>query len=104
MSDYDLPTETSPPPEQIAYPEIDETLHYPWQSSQQSNVEPVTSVIDPRLYHGLLSQDDVEREEEDREAEDSEVAEDFEAYHPQHYGPGDEQDSDFVYTENESER
>lgn len=105
MSDYDLPMESSPPPEQAVYPEIDETLHYPWQSSQKSGLDgALASVIDPRLYQGLPFQDEAENLEEDREADDAELAEDFEAGPSDLYGAGDGQDSDFVYTEDESER
>lgn len=104
MSDYDLPMESSPPPEQAAYPDIDETLHYPWQSNQHANADGAfAAVIDPRLYQGLHPQDEAEDPEE-REAEEAEGAEDFEAYPPDLYGEGDAEDSDFVYAEDESER
>lgn len=42
---------------EIAYPDIDETIQYPWQGSQPL-VPTDTSVIDPRLYRGLFSGND----------------------------------------------
>jgi general transcription factor 3C polypeptide 3 (transcription factor C subunit 4) len=42
---------------EFAYPDIDETIQYPWQGSQPpASGEPVVqSVIDPRLYRGLFT-------------------------------------------------
>ncbi|KAL2840316.1 hypothetical protein BJX68DRAFT_187224 [Aspergillus pseudodeflectus] len=42
---------------EFAYPDIDETIQYPWQGSQPpASGEPaVQSVIDPRLYRGLFT-------------------------------------------------
>lgn len=103
MSDYDLPMESSPPPGQAEYPDIDETVHYPWQSSQHSNVgEGLASVIDPRLYQGLPAQIEAENAE-DRETEEAEVVDDYEAYPPDLYGAGGDEDSDYEYSD-ESER
>ncbi|KAL4822051.1 hypothetical protein BDW67DRAFT_7101 [Aspergillus spinulosporus] len=39
---------------EIAYPDIDETVHYPWQGSRQS-FSHEASAIDPRLYKDLFS-------------------------------------------------
>ncbi|KAL4989488.1 hypothetical protein BDW68DRAFT_67210 [Aspergillus falconensis] len=44
----------SPHPGEIAYPDIDENVQYPWQGSQRS-FSNGASVIDPRLYKGLFS-------------------------------------------------
>ncbi|PYI03661.1 RNA polymerase III transcription factor TFIIIC subunit Tfc4 [Aspergillus sclerotiicarbonarius CBS 121057] len=46
-----------PPPEEYAYPDIDETIHYPWQGHQPT-VQPessIHSVLDPRLYRDLFA-------------------------------------------------
>ncbi|RDW70656.1 tetratricopeptide repeat protein [Aspergillus mulundensis] len=49
------PGETAYPDIEIAYPDIDETVQYPWQGTQQlTSAE--ASVIDPRLYKGLFSE------------------------------------------------
>lgn len=40
-----------------AYPDIDETVHYPWQGSQSSATGDVPpSLIDPRLYRDIFAQ------------------------------------------------
>jgi general transcription factor 3C polypeptide 3 (transcription factor C subunit 4) len=56
----DYPEDVSgqaPSPGEFAYPDIDETIQYPWQGSQPpASTEPaVQSVIDPRLYRGLFT-------------------------------------------------
>ncbi|KAL3454555.1 hypothetical protein BJX65DRAFT_4032 [Aspergillus insuetus] len=56
----DYPEDVSgqaPSPGEFAYPDIDETIQYPWQGSQPpAFTEPaVQSVIDPRLYRGLFT-------------------------------------------------
>lgn len=109
MADYDYSMGGSPPPEESgsAYPDIDETLHYPWQDSQQLNAQEVpASVIDPRLYQGPFPQNGAENPEEYREAEEDGVSEVIQAYPPDLDGVdmGDNEDSDFIYTEDESER
>ncbi|KAB8262030.1 hypothetical protein BDV32DRAFT_157729 [Aspergillus pseudonomiae] len=39
----------------VAYPDIDETIHYPWQGPQQTaQPDPIHSVLDPRLYKDLF--------------------------------------------------
>ncbi|KAL4806915.1 hypothetical protein BDV18DRAFT_121499 [Aspergillus unguis] len=64
--DEDVPSH-NPPPGEIAYPDIDETVQYPWNGSQQPT-SAEASVIDPRLYKGLFagtgSQDPGQGEEE----------------------------------------
>ncbi|KAE8376695.1 hypothetical protein BDV26DRAFT_305416 [Aspergillus bertholletiae] len=41
---------------EVAYPDIDETIHYPWQGPQQTTQsDPIHSVLDPRLYKDLFS-------------------------------------------------
>ncbi|KAF7591938.1 transcription factor TFIIIC subunit tfc4 [Aspergillus hancockii] len=40
---------------EIAYPDIDETIHYPWQGTQPVvQTDPIHSVLDPRLYKDLF--------------------------------------------------
>jgi general transcription factor 3C polypeptide 3 (transcription factor C subunit 4) len=47
------------PTEELIYPDIDESIHYPWQDDQQIHSEGFSaSVIDPRLYQGLAEQND----------------------------------------------
>ncbi|KAL4884513.1 hypothetical protein BJY04DRAFT_225696 [Aspergillus karnatakaensis] len=57
--DDDIPDQSSPLGK-IAYPDIDETIHYPWQGSQPAPTTdtPLQSVIDPRLYKGLFTGND----------------------------------------------
>ncbi|THC93697.1 hypothetical protein EYZ11_006808 [Aspergillus tanneri] len=45
------------PSGEFAYPDIDETIHYPWQGNQQPSQgeQSIHSVIDPRLYRDLFS-------------------------------------------------
>jgi general transcription factor 3C polypeptide 3 (transcription factor C subunit 4) len=99
MADYDFPMDTSPPPEGSAYPDIDETLHYPWQGSRQSTTDNLpASVIDPRLYQDLFPQNEPESQQ-DYSAE--ELSEDSQAPPGR---KGKDEDSEFVYTEDESDR
>lgn len=61
------------PSGETAYPDIDETVHYPWQGSQPTATttdQALHSVIDPRLYAGLFTgssqvPDQSQEEEED---------------------------------------
>ncbi|KAJ5893348.1 hypothetical protein N7495_005039 [Penicillium taxi] len=46
-------------PEESAYPDIDENVHYPWQESQQpvsGEIHASASVLDPRLFGDSFSQ------------------------------------------------
>lgn len=54
------------PSQEIVYPDIDETVQYPWQGTRQQNAAQApqrshasqaanASVIDPNLYRGLFS-------------------------------------------------
>lgn len=107
MADYGLPMEGSPPPPDSAYPDIDETLHYPWQDSQQLDTDEIdASVIDPRLYQGVFPGNKVTNPEEARGVGEDQVFEVTQVSPPDlsEVGMSDEQDSDFVYTEDESER
>lgn len=104
MADYDLPMDTSPPPEGPVYPDIDENMHYPWQGTQQSATNNVpASVIDPRLYQDLFSQTAPENLGQQDSAD--ELSDDSQAYPLVPNGEDlDDDDADFVYTEDESER
>jgi general transcription factor 3C polypeptide 3 (transcription factor C subunit 4) len=43
-------------PQDFVYPDIDDTLQYPWQGTpSNAGQPPLSSVIDPRLYTGLFS-------------------------------------------------
>ncbi|KAB8206883.1 hypothetical protein BDV34DRAFT_75099 [Aspergillus parasiticus] len=60
---------------EVAYPDIDETIHYPWQGPQQTaQSDPIHSVLDPRLYKDLFpsntSQLPEEILDEDEDAEE----------------------------------
>lgn len=107
MADYDPPMEGSPPPPDSAYPDIDETLHYPWQDSRQLDTEEIdASVIDPRLYQGAFPGNEVANPEEARGVGEDQVLEDTQASPSRlsEVGMSEEQDSEFVFTEDESER
>lgn len=109
-----------------AYPDIDETVHYPWQNDQSFDVgDMLASVIDPRLFGDQNAQtqpqsinqypqdpnefqDEVEVEEE-QEAEGFYPDEyDSQGYPPVSYPPvpgeGAVSDEDFALSEDESER
>ena len=105
MADWDFPMDTSSVAEGPAYPDIDETLHYPWQGQQSANVNLDTSVIDPRLYGGLLPQDEPEAEPESEVQQDysaDELSEESQVRPPDL--AGEDEDSEFVYTEEDNER
>jgi general transcription factor 3C polypeptide 3 (transcription factor C subunit 4) len=63
-------------PGEIAYPDIDETIHYPWQGPQSAvQADPIHSVLDPRLYKDLFPSNASQLPEEtpldeDEDAED----------------------------------
>lgn len=100
MADYDFPMDTSPPAEGPAYPDIDETLHYPWQGAQQSTTDHHAAlVIDPRLYQDLFPQNEPESQQDYSADELSE-----EGQAPPTDINGEDEDSEFVYTEDESDR
>jgi len=101
MADYDFPMDTSPPPEEgAAYPDIDETLHYPWQDGRQSTINDLpASVIDPRLWQDSFPQNEEPESQQDDSADElseySQVPPDLN---------GEDEDSEFVYTEDGSDR
>lgn len=85
------------PTEDSMYPDIDESIHYPWQEEQQTIAENFSeSMIDPRLYQGLTSQNDelavdqVQPEDEDQPA------------HLESHGFFTDEDSDFEYDEEDA--
>lgn len=51
LHDYDQPG-YNPPTEETLYPDIDETVQYPWQENQQATTDNSfdASLLDPRLY------------------------------------------------------
>jgi general transcription factor 3C polypeptide 3 (transcription factor C subunit 4) len=49
----DGPDDISPRDRDIVYPEIDETVQYPWQWNSSTR----TSVLDPRLHRGAFAAD-----------------------------------------------
>jgi len=57
MASSDYPMGSMSPTEDSVYPDIDESLQYPWQGEQRRIPEELpTAVIDPRLYQGSESQ------------------------------------------------
>ncbi|PWY82837.1 RNA polymerase III transcription factor TFIIIC subunit Tfc4 [Aspergillus heteromorphus CBS 117.55] len=76
-------TDHGPPPEEFAYPDIDETIHYPWQgappAAQGQGESSLHSVLDPRLYKDLFAgsaSQEPERSSVDKEAEEYAEADD----------------------------
>lgn len=49
--------EHHPPEQEVIYPDIDETILYPWQGNQPATQpeSSTTSVLDPRLYKDLFA-------------------------------------------------
>lgn len=119
MADSDYPMDTSSPAEYV-YPDIDETVQYPWQSSQHTITGDIPdSVIDPRLYGGSLPEagqgapqtvaqgyyaNDSD-EENDSEEGSGESSDESSQYPPILNGAGlSDDDSDFVNSGSDSER
>lgn len=105
MANWDYPMDTSSVAEGSAYPDIDETLHYPWQGQQPTIDTLDTSVIDPRLYGGSFPQDEPEPEpqqESQQEYSADELSEESQA-RPSDLD-GEDEDSEFVYTEEDNDR
>ncbi|KAE8148515.1 TPR-like protein [Aspergillus avenaceus] len=70
--------EHSSQPEENAYPDIDETFHYPWQGNQPTaRGDPIHSVLDPRLYRDLFPNDTSQFPEESPLDEDDGVEEEY---------------------------
>lgn len=107
-----------------AYPDIDETVHYPWQNEQSFDIgEMLASVIDPRLFGDQNPQTQPQsinqypqypnegqgEVEEEQETDDFYLNEyDSQGYPPVSYPPvpddGAMSDEDFALSEDESER
>ena len=109
MADPDYPMD--PASHGYIYPDIDENTQYPWQGTQTSGPGEVSaSVIDPRLYRDLFPQVPSEAAELDKNSTLSDdgdgVPEEDEGEYPTElYGLVEgEDDSDFVYSEDDSER
>lgn len=94
----------SPPGASYAYPDIDETIQYPWRENDtvtgQGNH--ADSVIDPRLYQDLFPQnalgDSVQEDYPVDEAED--VSEDIQGSPRERYEDGmDDDESDYEFSE-----
>ncbi|CRL23323.1 Tetratricopeptide-like helical [Penicillium camemberti] len=106
-----------------AYPDIDETVHYPWQNEQSFDIgEMLASVIDPRLFGDQNPQTQPQsinqypqypnegqgEVEEEQETDDFYLNEyDSQGYPPVSYPPvpddGAMSDEDFALSEDESE-
>ncbi|PYH96394.1 TPR-like protein [Aspergillus ellipticus CBS 707.79] len=83
-----------PPPEEFAYPDIDETIHYPWQGNPPADQgeSSIHSVLDPRLYRDLFTTSASQAPEQtplDKEAEE--------------YAEADDSAEDSLYTLSSSE-
>lgn len=90
-SDYDYPDH--PATDEAQYPDIDETMQYPWQGSQQAAADDTfdTSVLDPRLYGDSFPNADQQAlENEDYNAEEFQYEDDS------------EEDSSYELSEDES--
>jgi general transcription factor 3C polypeptide 3 (transcription factor C subunit 4) len=109
-----------------AYPDIDETVHYPWQNDQSFDVgDMLASVIDPRLFGDQNAQPQPQSinqypQAPNRGQGEVEVEEeqDADGFHPDEYdsqgyppvsyppvpGEGAVSDEDFALSEDESER
>ncbi|RDH14245.1 RNA polymerase III transcription factor TFIIIC subunit [Aspergillus niger ATCC 13496] len=66
-----------PPSQEYVYPDIDETIHYPWQGNQPTTQgeASIHSVLDPRLYKDLFTGNASQAQDE------ASLDEDAEAYH-----------------------
>jgi general transcription factor 3C polypeptide 3 (transcription factor C subunit 4) len=117
MADNYYPDMSSPQKEDSEYPDIDETVHYPWQHGQPiDDGKALSSVLDPRLFGDhtqppqpleSINQPPAEAEEEIEEEFSS--GEYDQQYPPVPYVPGqfDEaaSDNDFVISgEEETDR
>jgi general transcription factor 3C polypeptide 3 (transcription factor C subunit 4) len=73
-------TNRPPQSQESAYPDIDETMQYPWQGTQPAvaGESSLHSVIDPRLYKDLFSRNASQLP--DQHAMDYEDEEDAEEY------------------------
>lgn len=105
MADPDYPMDyVSPPAEPYTYPDIDETIQYPWRENDalaaQGNADPV---IDPRLYQDLFSQN----APGNAVHEAGDLSEDSQDSSPQRqeYGDGmDDDESDYEFSQQGSGR
>lgn len=64
-----------PPSQEYVYPDIDETVHYPWQGSQPTTQgeASIHSVLDPRLYKDLFTGNASQVQDEASFEEDAEA-------------------------------
>lgn len=100
MASSDYPMGSMSPTEDSIYPDIDESLQYPWQGEQQPIAEELPeAVIDPRLYQGSFSQHHEPTPGQVEQYEDDE-ADDLEQYD----GITDEVSDDSEYNTDENER
>ncbi|KAJ5157041.1 uncharacterized protein N7482_008141 [Penicillium canariense] len=109
MADPDPPMDyTSPSGEAYVYPDIDEAIQYPWRennavAAQAQNVP--ASVIDPRLYQSLFSQNAPENPEQEYLGDEAGLlSEDSQVSQPRLYADDmSNDDSDYEISEDGSE-
>ncbi|PLB46637.1 TPR-like protein [Aspergillus steynii IBT 23096] len=101
--DYPDPDHLDPhyPSEEQAYPDLDESIHYPWQGAQQPAQAEASlhSVIDPRLYKDLFSASASQLPDQSLD-EDDEIHQYAEEAYP-HLDDSDE-DGNYEYSSQES--
>lgn len=90
------------PSEELGYPGIDETIHYPWQGDQQPAQADASlhSVIDPRLYKDLFSADASQFPDQSLDGEDDEIGRLADEVYP-HVDDSDD-DGNYEYSSQES--
>ena len=105
MADPDFPGDYgSSPGASYTYPDIDETIQYPWRENDTltSQHNHAGTAIDPRLYQGLFSQNaPADTTQEDYPAgEDGDVYEDLQEGRRDRYADGmDDDESDYELSE-----
>ena len=97
-------SEPHPAGDEVVYPDIDETLQYPWQGDQSAQHDSsTTSALDPRLYRDLFSRSTSllmdqhvlasDYDDEDRDADDLSLMNEDDSSEDPSYDVSDEEDS-----------
>ncbi|KAJ5086044.1 hypothetical protein N7532_010815 [Penicillium argentinense] len=108
MASSDYPMGSQSPVQDTMYPDIDESVQYPWQTRQQVITgDAATSLIDPRLYGGLPPQGDIPGVPgEDYTDEENDLRSDLDddAEMMPNEAPTSDEDSEYRYSDGQSER